>query len=641
MIVSVEVPVIRGGWLIQCIDSVLQQTSPNWVLSLRWDEGDSFSREIMEALQAARHPRIQVHFGQRQGIARARQFLSERSRGDLILPLDDDDILEPDAVARLLSAAVERPWAGIIRARRRFIDDEGLPIEIDDWFPFERRSYLDGATLDVANHSQPYAIRREMFLNAGGWRGFEDWEYFGEDCSAFTIIEERAEVELLDAILYCYRIHGSRTSLRFPQRGANDLWRRIADEAVSRRHANVRRTNDEPPFHYVSIPIPPATAADIDVVIPFWESNECEVVYGPARPLDSGSSGQRILDVRTHFSQTCDPPLGPFDRLEIALAGTGAVRGMVSVALFASPSSFTPARVLRQSLESTTPFSFDVVALFDTQQVRIEEPISRLEITFEPFGPSEQFVILHTVFREGREQALMRFFRHKPNHCRELLDRCLASLRASGIGESSIHVIEKRQSSSKNRNEAFRACSKPWICFMDDDAELVHPNTLQQLLDACRQTGASLCGPKLLTGARRIYSGVPFTDPIAMETRVAGMGEADGGQHDVLAMVPWLPSTVLLTHRSVMLATGGFDELYEGSQHEDADFCLRARARGFRCCYNGHAVAVHHNALRNSRLSSNAAHFVRRWQDRKDLFLPISSAVPPLVARQLANGGSR
>jgi GT2 family glycosyltransferase len=180
--------------------------------------------------------------------------------------------------------------------------------------------------------------------------------------------------------------------------------------------------------------------------------------------------------------------------------------------------------------------------------------------------------------------------------------------------------MEKRQSSAANRNEAFRQCSKPWICFMDDDAALGSTATLQQLLDVMVETGASLAGPKLLTPAGHIYSGVPCADPLSLELRVAGLGEQDRGQHDVVALVPWLPSTVLMMHRSVMLATGGFDQRYGGSQHEDADFSLRARARGFQCCYHGLAAATHFNNLRNGQFARNGAYFNARWQNRPDLF---------------------
>ena len=622
MIVSVEVPVIRGGWLIQCVDSVLQQTSSNWVLSLLWDEGDSLAQDLLREIEATHHPKIQVHFGKKLGIARARQFLTERSHGELILPLDDDDLLEPTAVAAFLSAAIERPWAGILRARRKFVDDQGEPVEMDDWFPFERRSYFKGATLDISNHSQPYAIRRDVFTRAGGWRGFADHEFFGEDCNCFASVEELAEVELVDEVLYRYRIHGSRTSLRFSQPSANELWRRIADEAVQRRGTPVRRTNDTPPFQYAAIQTPKPSVADVDAVIPFWESNEREVNYGPARPSDSVVPGQRVLKADTHFSQLCDPPIGAFHRFEIALSTTGPVDGTLSVAFFSRASSFSPAVVLQRELRTVGLYNFAFISIEGPHDWSGTDRFERMEIAFQPSASCRELVVLHTVKQDGREAALMRFFVQDAGHCRRGLDRCISSLLRSGISPSSIHVIEKRQASSRNRNEAFRECMKPWICFMDDDAELGDSTTLQLLLNAMSDTGASLCGPKLLAGSGLIYSGTPFMNPLTMEARVAGMGDVDQGQHDTVAIVPWLPSTVLVVHRSVMLATGGFDELYLGSQHEDADFSLRARARGFRCCYNGSTAAIHYNELRNAHFSSNAEYFRNRWRHRPDLFLP-------------------
>lgn len=341
MMISIEIPVIRGGWLIQCIDSVLQQTSSNWTLSIHWDGGDDLAREILAAVAEVKHPRIQVTFGERIGIARARQLLTERSRGDLILPLDDDDLLETTAVATFLSAAIERPWAGILRARRGFIDADGQPVEMQDWFPFERRHYFYGATLDIANHAQPYAIQRDIFLATGGWRGFEDSE-LGEDCYCFAAVEERAEIELLDQVLYRYRIHGSRTSLRFSLPSTNDLWRRIADDAVQRRAAPVIRLDDKPPFHYSRVRSSSPCVDDVDVVVPFWETNEREVQYGPSRPLDFGFSSQRILQGDTHFSQICAFPIKSFNRVELALSGSGPIDGLLSIAFYPTPASFRP-----------------------------------------------------------------------------------------------------------------------------------------------------------------------------------------------------------------------------------------------------------------------------------------------------------
>jgi GT2 family glycosyltransferase len=249
-------------------------------------------------------------------------------------------------------------------------------------------------------------------------------------------------------------------------------------------------------------------------------------------------------------------------------------------------------------------------------------------VRFVPAFDNTGRAVLHTIRAdEGQLVGLMRWFASDPGHCRRGLDRCLASLAAAGMGPGAMHVVEQRKSSSANRNDGFRRCSAPWICFMDDDAELTTPATIQTMLDGMASLGASLAGPRLITGAGMLYSGLPYTNPLTLQTCVESMGEPDTGQCRETAIVPWLPSTVLLTHRAVMLACGGFDEAYQGSQHEDADFSLRARSRGFRCCYVGEAEAIHHNQLRNGHMSANSSYFRRRWKSRPELFWPEEAEV--------------
>ena len=48
MLISIETPVFKGTRLRRCIDSVLNQSSPSWHLSLLWDGGDEESRKILE-----------------------------------------------------------------------------------------------------------------------------------------------------------------------------------------------------------------------------------------------------------------------------------------------------------------------------------------------------------------------------------------------------------------------------------------------------------------------------------------------------------------------------------------------------------------------------------------------------------------
>jgi GT2 family glycosyltransferase len=264
---SIETPVIKAGWLLPCIESVFRQNSSRWQFSLLWDNGDERSRQILEVLQEFRHPRVSVHYGNGLGIARARRFLTEQTTAEYILPLDDDDLLKPDAVERFLDAAEAAPWSGIIRARRDFVDESGGAVEMEDWFPFGPRRYQRGMTCDLYNHGQPYMISRWAYGQTTGWEGFEEYRFAGEDCDIFAKIEEVAEIELLDGVLYSYRLSDSRTSHQLGAPAAEDMWRRLAIATLQRRAIPLSLESDTQPFSFSTAGRPPAQQDDVDLVI--------------------------------------------------------------------------------------------------------------------------------------------------------------------------------------------------------------------------------------------------------------------------------------------------------------------------------------------------------------------------------------
>jgi hypothetical protein len=267
MIISIETPVFKSGRLQRCIDSVLYQSSPDWTFSLLWDGGDAESRRILADLDRQRLPNVTVHFGENRGISRARRFLTEHSSSDFILPLDDDDALPFNAVERFLRAAEQKPWAAVIRGRRKMIDEEGKVLDAPEWFPFEPRHYQHGMVTDLPNHAQPFLISRWAYNRTSGWEGFEDFGFAGEDCDLYLKLEEVGTIELLDETLYYYRVHPNRQSLTLTNSAAFEMWRRLADKTIARIGLPLERTNDMPPFSYQPLLRPTPTLARADFVI--------------------------------------------------------------------------------------------------------------------------------------------------------------------------------------------------------------------------------------------------------------------------------------------------------------------------------------------------------------------------------------
>ena len=274
MTVSIETPVFKSGRLQRCIDSVLGQSSPDWTFSLLWDGGDAGSRRILEDLERQQHPNVTVHFAENRGIGRARRFLTERSSGDFILPLDDDDALPFYAVERFLHIAQQKPWAAVIRARRKMIDEEGKVLDAPAWFPFEPRHYQRGMVTDLTNHSQPCLISRWAYNRTSGWEGFEDFGFAGEDCDLYLKLEEVGTVELLDETLYYYRVHPNRQSLVLTNQAAFEMWRRLADRTIARIGLPLKRTSEMPPFSYEPLSRPAPSLDMVDFVIVAAEGHD-------------------------------------------------------------------------------------------------------------------------------------------------------------------------------------------------------------------------------------------------------------------------------------------------------------------------------------------------------------------------------
>ena len=92
--------------------------------------------------------------------------------------------------------------------------------------------------------------------------------------------------------------------------------------------------------------------------------------------------------------------------------------------------------------------------------------------------------------------------------------------------------------------------------------------------------------PARLWGAYGVLTYGPFV------VRAAGEGAADGPVWRQQRDVDWVIGNGYLWRRSALEAIGLLDESFFG-YHEDVDWCLRARAAGFRVVYAGTAAIIH------------------------------------------------
>lgn len=161
-----------------------------------------------------------------------------------------------------------------------------------------------------------------------------------------------------------------------------------------------------------------------------------------------------------------------------------------------------------------------------------------------------------------------------------------------------------------------------YVLILNNDIE-VDPGMVAALVAAAEADPAIGCvGPKTYYygDRRRLWSAggrIRFREAV---TRERGMGEIDRGQFDAAGEVDYVNGCAALLRSRALREVGLFDPVYLVSC-EDADWCTRARARGWRCWYEPRAVLWHmvshttggYRAGRTYQTGRSTAIFVRRY----------------------------
>ncbi len=168
-------------------------------------------------------------------------------------------------------------------------------------------------------------------------------------------------------------------------------------------------------------------------------------------------------------------------------------------------------------------------------------------------------------------------------------------------------------------NRAVQSTSGEVIVFLNNDIEARAPGWLDALGAQAMRAEIGAVGARLLYPSGRVqHAGV-----------VVGMGGAAG--HVLCGLPASLPGYLgmavltrnstavtgacLATRRSVFEELGGFDETL-GLDLNDIDYCLRARACGYRVVYEPLAELVHYESPSRGTSGSveDIANFVDRWE---------------------------
>jgi len=195
-LISVVIPCYNHGMYVgEAIESVLAQTVQNFEI-LVVDDG-STDEATRKLLASAAWPRTQVFRTENRGLAAARNFLIERSRGQFLCALDADDKLHPQYLEKTLGQLERDPALTFVSTRLQMFGDE------DRLFPADTRCDLPTLLADCPVFSAAL-VRRAAVDAVGGYdeamlQGDEDWDLW------ISLLEAGGHGVILPDVLFYYR----------------------------------------------------------------------------------------------------------------------------------------------------------------------------------------------------------------------------------------------------------------------------------------------------------------------------------------------------------------------------------------------------------------------------------------------------
>ena len=201
-LISVVTPVYnpKKRDLEECIASVLAQTYSNWELLLVDDKSpDAGARKVMERATAI-DPRIRVAYrAENGGIVAASNDGLAMARGEFVALLDNDDVLEPDALAEVAAEFARDGEIDYVYTDETLMTADGEIIERffkPDWSPERFRSQMYVCHLSV--------IRRSLMEEVGGFRkgydGSQDYDLI------LRVTEKARKIGHVRKLLYHWRM---------------------------------------------------------------------------------------------------------------------------------------------------------------------------------------------------------------------------------------------------------------------------------------------------------------------------------------------------------------------------------------------------------------------------------------------------
>jgi len=186
----------QAEYVAEALDSVIRQTYPNWEVIAVDDGSPDNVGEIVEEY-ARRDSRIKFFHTENNGVSAARNYAVGKSEGEFLLPLDADDIIEPEYMEKCVRHFQDYPETDVVYCQWRFFGSSNSSLGLNPYKDYaleliENRIFVSGV------------FRKLRFLEIGGYdekmlTGLEDWEFW------IRFLNEKSIVYMIPERLFNYR----------------------------------------------------------------------------------------------------------------------------------------------------------------------------------------------------------------------------------------------------------------------------------------------------------------------------------------------------------------------------------------------------------------------------------------------------
>lgn len=284
--VSVIIPCYNyARFLPDAVASVLAQSFTAWELLIVDDGSTDDTLAVAQQLQAVAPIRLLHQMN--GGPSAARNTGAQHARAPLLLFLDADDMLAPDALQRMVTGLHAAPNAAFVSGAFQVFGDDnvywpGLPV--------------DCATLMLDNTVLPAAlVRRTAWEAVGGFdtamQLYEDWDFW------LRIVAEGGHGVVLDETLLYYRRHGPSLMAQSSAHG----WSARAHIISKHPHLYGQRLARWAERYLAAHPLPatrymPTNDAAVEELAPPSEQSHFREAYAePTEPVGTPPRGKRQL----------------------------------------------------------------------------------------------------------------------------------------------------------------------------------------------------------------------------------------------------------------------------------------------------------------------------------------------------------